>query len=156
MKVEDFIRQEVQNQGFDLGTGEGKLRVEWMKEAWEYSGWTKEHGGPKTGHPCSSCAEELGKLVERVKNMNGFRKDVNVRVGNRIAPDCRDVPYLMELLERWEPEDEDECLEWYRCFEIIHPFEDGNGRVGKILYNWWLDKLDDPEMPPDLFGGGVP
>jgi len=34
-----------------------------------------------------------------------------------------------------------------RChvmFENIHPFEDGNGRVGRILYNWQRLKLDLP------------
>jgi hypothetical protein len=156
MKVDEFIRLEVQHQGFDLATQRGQNRVKWMAEAWEHATWVKQKGGPKTSQPCAGCAEELGKLVEHEKNRNGFRTAVNVRVGNRFAPHYGDVRYLMELLERWEPEDEEECLEWYRCFEIIHPFIDGNGRVGKILYNWWLDKLDDPEMPPDLFGGGVP
>ncbi len=32
----------------------------------------------------------------------------------------------------------------------------GERRVGKILYNWWLRRLDDPVMPPDLWGHGVP
>lgn len=29
-------------------------------------------------------------------------------------------------------------------FEEVHPFEDGNGRVGRILYNWHRTKLGLP------------
>ena len=28
------------------------------------------------------------------------------------------------------------ALEFYKEFELIHPFEDGNGRVGAIIYNY--------------------
>ena len=149
MKIDDFIHQEVCNQGFDLKTPEGEKRVEWMQEAW------KTAQDVLMDWPDSSFIALLGKLIEHDKNRNGFRTTVNVRVENRFAPHCGDVRYLMELLCRWEPTIGQECLEWYRCFEIIHPFEDGNGRVGKILYNWWLGTLDDPEFPPDLFGSGV-
>ena len=148
MNVSDFIRLEVQHQGFDLATKRGLTRVEWMTEAWRAA----EAG--YLDFPNIGVIEHLGKLIEHEKNRDGFRSAVNVRVGTRFAPHYGDVQYLMELLCRWKPE-LDECLEWYRCLEIIHPFEDGNGRVGKILYNWWLRRLDDPVMPPNLWGQGV-
>ncbi len=150
MIVSDFIRLEVSNQGFDLGTDAGKQRIEWMAEAWTVA------EAEFLDFPDIGVIEHLGKLIEREKNRNGFRSAVNVRVGTRFAPHFGDIRYLMELLCRWEPKTEEDSLEWYRCFEIIHPFEDGNGRVGKILYNWWLRRLDDPLMPPDLWGHGVP
>ncbi len=148
MNVDDFIRLEVEHQGFYLDTEAGKLRVEWMQEAWDYARIHAEDGGvPGRRHGLG-----IGALVEQIKNAEGYRQ-VNVRVGYRICPDWRDVPYLMTLL--WKAQ-EMEPLEVYRAFEIIHPFEDGNGRTGKVLLAWLQNKLDDPEMPPDLFGGGVP
>ena len=153
MNVNDFIQLEVQNQGFNLGTKEGQLRVKWMQEAWNTA---KEIGPEVRVDKFIEFIDNLGKLVEHEKNGSGFRSDINVRVGNRFAPHYGDVKYLMELLKHWRPETKKEYIEWYRYFEIIHPFVDGNGRVGKILYNWWLEALDDPEMPPDLFGGGIP
>lgn len=29
-------------------------------------------------------------------------------------------------------------------FEGLHPFEDGNGRVGRLIYNWHLQKMGAP------------
>jgi fido (protein-threonine AMPylation protein) len=45
------------------------------------------------------------------------------------------------------------ALEAYKEFEFIHPFEDGNGRTGKIILNWINGTLLDPIFPPnDIFG----
>jgi len=41
---------------------------------------------------------------------------------------------LLNLLKT-EPKTEDEIKLWHIKFEKIHPFEDGNGRVGRILLN---------------------
>jgi fido (protein-threonine AMPylation protein) len=41
--------------------------------------------------------------------------------------------------------------EWVKEFEEIHPFIDGNGRVGCILFNWIMGKLGDPLPLPKLF-----
>lgn len=46
--------------------------------------------------------------------------------------------------------------EFYYQFENIHPFVDGNGRTGKILYNYLLGSLNNPVMPPNFWGSANP
>jgi hypothetical protein len=43
--------------------------------------------------------------------------------------------------------------EAYQEFERIHPFVDGNGRVGAILWNWLNGTLDKPRTPPEFKRG---
>jgi fido (protein-threonine AMPylation protein) len=90
--------------------------------------------------------------IER-ENKRGFRT-CNVRVGDRICPDWREVDRLINKL--WSSIKIYTPDEFYIEFEKIHPFVDGNGRVGKILHNWLNGTLDDPILVKDYFGGGNP
>lgn len=45
---------------------------------------------------------------------------------------------------------------FYKMYEEIHPFSDGNGRTGKILYNYLCGTLENPIWPPNFFGGEHP
>ncbi len=65
-----------------------------------------------------------------------------VRVGRYIAPAPEKIQFLLdELLEKYQDSDEhvlNKVSEFHLLFEKIHPFIDGNGRIGRILINLML------------------
>ena len=95
--------------------------------------------------------EKLGKMIEPEKNKNGFRK-CQVYVGGHIPCKPQDVPErLLQLIANFR---EMTPLEVYKEFETIHPFVDGNGRVGKIILNWFSNNLlTEPIFPPKNLWG---
>ncbi|MEA1882112.1 MAG: Fic family protein [Candidatus Marinimicrobia bacterium] len=71
----------------------------------------------------------------------GKYRDYNVRVGSHIAPQHQKVKWLLNQLVRFIVENKKDinpvemsAIAHYR-FEKIHPFGDGNGRVGRLLMN---------------------
>ncbi len=74
----------------------------------------------------------------------GTYRSIQVRVGNHFPPAAADVsPLMFELLEWWNTESRNlspvlsSAILHYR-FEDIHPFADGNGRMGRALALWDL------------------
>ena len=66
----------------------------------------------------------------------GSFRSVNVAVGEHVAPPHTQVSTLMQQLFTWlEQSDEHalikSCVFHYE-FEFIHPFKDGNGRIGRL------------------------
>ena len=144
MNVIEYVTEEVTRQGHNVEALDGLLRVGWMLNAWSHALTMK------TLTPTIDSALVLGRMIEPTKNTTGTRR-CGVRVGKRICPDWQEVPRLLNSL--FEQYDALTPIEFYKGFEEIHPFVDGNGRTGKILYCWKLGKLLDPEFPPnDIFG----
>lgn len=69
----------------------------------------------------------------------GKFRAVDVRVGWKIMPSYKVVKRLVnDWCAKWEvspPMSDLSCKVAHVEFEEIHPFEDGNGRIGRILLN---------------------
>ena len=91
------------------------------------------------------------KLFCDTKNdIAGKYREYRVKVGKYIAPDWQDVPQLMADFFRWYNENKDKinpvelsARAHYR-FEKIHPFGDGNGRIGRLIITYILQKNNYP------------
>ncbi len=74
-----------------------------------------------------------------------------VRVGTHIPPAPEKIPALIvDLLEAYRDTTDlypvDRIALFHLQFESIHPFNDGNGRVGRVLINLQLQSLGYPSM----------
>ncbi|MBI2499072.1 Fic family protein [Candidatus Woesearchaeota archaeon] len=79
---------------------------------------------------------------ETKQDIAGKFRDYLVRVGNYIAPDWQEIEKLMKQLINFMNKTKINPVELaakahYR-FEKIHPFGDGNGRIGRLLMNYIL------------------
>ncbi|GAA0720034.1 Fic family protein [Dactylosporangium roseum] len=123
----------------------GEVSVADMVDAWRYA--HRHRFKPITVRDVLA----LGRLVEPRKNRGGFRK-AGVRVGWDVKMHHDLVPAALDdLLERQPVSSEAEATEWFRQYEEIHPFRDGNGRTGTLLYNWLRDTLPRPVHVPNLW-----
>lgn len=144
MNVIAYITEEVTRQGHDVTTLDGIERVGWMLNAWAYA---LRQGDRR---PDLNDALTIARMVEPEKNADGIRT-CGVRVGRNACPQPELVPRMMEGL--FDHGGGLSPIEFYKAYELCHPFVDGNGRSGKVLLNWLNGTLLDPIFPPrDLFG----
>jgi hypothetical protein len=139
LAIVKFCSEEVDRQG------RGAIQVWNMVEAWDY---VMRQNASRKQLPTTAVIQECGHLIEPTKNDGGWRK-CGVRVGSYVAPVAKEVPSLMRkyaaTLSGISP------AEAYLALMKIHPLLDGNGRLGKIVFNWLNGTLDSPVMPPRFF-----
>lgn len=145
LEIVKYCAEEVARQG------RGPIQVFNMIDAWVYAMEPAQYVTPHSYYALGSPAfiALLGHLVEPTKNNGAFR-GCGVRVGDVVCPPPNEVKGLIDryidALPRMSP------AEAYKEFERIHPFVDGNGRVGKIVFNMVNKTLDHPVMPPNFWG----
>lgn len=93
----------------------------------------------------------LNSVRGRNKNKGNFRKE-QVTVGDYVPPVHTDIPHLMSNWENYLNSNSEEYklirigVAHYQ-FEAIHPFLDGNGRIGRLIIPLFLCQEDLLQTP---------
>ena len=96
--------------------------------------------------------KKLNETINRdIKDTEGYRTvQVFIRGSEHIPPAPEKIPNLMTyFVYNYNHDEEDiftKIARYHIEFEKIHPFEDGNGRTGRLLLNYELLKNDIPPV----------
>lgn len=92
----------------------------------------------------------LGNIDDSIAGR--FRKQGEyVRVGTHIAPAPEHIELQMEhFVSEYSSEHDmyftDKIAKFHLDFETLHPFNDGNGRIGRVIMNYQLQQLGFPTI----------
>ena len=144
-----YCVEETWRQGYSLHTPDGRDAAGRMIGAWADAAERPE--------VTPEAVERIGRAIEPDKNPDGFRRGAVYVGGSARLQSVGMIRRGIDLLCREAPKPGEagglEALIWYWRFETVHPFNDGNGRTGKILLNTLLGRMADPVFPPhDLWG----
>lgn len=99
-----------------------------------------------------SFIKNLNEIINRdIKNTEGYRNvQVFIQGSEHIPPEPQKIPNLMMYYIYNYNHDEqnifNKIARYHIEFERIHPFEDGNGRTGRLLINYELLKNNLPPV----------
>lgn len=90
-------------------------------------------------------------INKNINEVDGFRKvQVFIQGSDHIPPEPEKVPNLMNyFVYNYNHDKQDiftKIAKYHIEFEKIHPFEDGNGRTGRLLLNYELLKNNLPPI----------
>lgn len=152
----------------------GELSVGWLVNGFLYAQDIVSKDGymDRYGKICRDIIQptvadvlNLGKLIEPNDNAMGFRT-CGVQIGQELKLDWEDIPrQMVNLMEAvrdgaFEPRSIGNGLSttrnngansFFKAYEEIHPFRDGNGRTGAVLFNWLNGTLYKPVWPDNCF-----
>ncbi len=112
-----------------------------LLDAWEYL--EKNYGHLPTEKDMKELQKRVNKGIEEEKTLGEY-KTVQNYIGDIYTSSYLFVPERMQELLVWmhtafqKIDDFEVAAQSHAQFEIIHPFIDGNGRVGRLLLNWLL------------------
>jgi len=92
----------------------------------------------------------INTLREDLSKYSGKYRKVQVFIGGSVSPSAAEVPNLIASLLRWYSVNKNKlhplvlATYFHTEFERIHPFVDGNGRVGRLIMNFILHKNNLP------------
>ena len=96
--------------------------------------------------------KKLNETINRdIKDTEGYRTvQVFIQESEHIPPEPEKIPNLMLYhIYNYNHDEQDifsKIAKYHIEFEKIHPFEDGNGRTGRLLINFELLKNDLPPV----------
>jgi hypothetical protein len=148
INVVEYCAKEVARQG------DGPMSVFHMFKAWTYAKDVIAY-------------QENMATEEQIKVLHMFVRNLDILRNYRVTPvtfsdgshglDWPHIPRQMDLLitEGMNPRGSLTLDEWIKAFLMIHPFEDGNGRVASLLWNVGNGTILDPRPMPIYFGNEV-
>jgi Fic family protein len=89
---------------------------------------------------------QSGGVFRRIDDVGISGCDIAVTPAPMIEEELSDIitQYYQRIKEGWHPFEE--AVMFHYRFEIVHPFMDGNGRVGREILNYMLTRIGYPKL----------